>query len=270
AGRFTDEAGGALDAAQVILKQPDSPLQLDKTTTNSKAEYLFANLQAGTYTVQASKNLGRNEDVVSSLETVQLAAGENVIVNLIGKQVTIIDQGTIKGRVLDENNTPVVKAQVTVTPADQKQISGSKGEFLFKDLKPDTYALQASIKLISETIFTDAVKVRLAAGDNKDIKLIFKKISEATGGLDIELMDSAAGKKVSKAIVAIRHESDRQETASLDKPNSPTQHFIFSTIKTGSYIVSVKAAGFKAFTSTAVKVVANKNTKKTFRLIRLS
>ena len=188
-GRFTIKEGAGVDGAKVILKSLNSSFK-QVVITDSKAGYLFADLQAGTYTVQASRNVGEG-NVESSVEKVQLAAGENKIVNLTGKFVPLANKSIIKGRVLDKNNRPVPDTQITIRPINKTQNSDAKGEFEFNDLNPDTYTLQASVNFnlgeLRKKILTDAVEVKLNSGDSAEIILRFKQSNDADDGVEKEL-----------------------------------------------------------------------------------
>ena len=188
-GRFTLKGGSGVDGSQVILRRLNSPFK-QTAVTDSKAGYLFADLQAGTYTVQASKNVGEG-DIESNLQTIQLSAGENKIVNLTGTFIPRVKKSIITGRVLDTNNKPAADTQVTLRPVNKTQQSDAKGEFEFNNLNPDTYTLQASVIFMlgagRKTISTDAVEVKLNSGESKNIILRFKQSSDADDGVEKEL-----------------------------------------------------------------------------------
>ena len=274
-GQFTDERGRAFVDGKVVLTHPDR--SVSEKITDAKARYLFSNLQTGVYTLQASINKGQNEDFVSKPTSVQIAAGEDKVVNLVGLLV-VTQKGIIKGRVMAENipgglaapSTPVPNAQVVLKPGNLKQKSGNKGEFEFKDLSPDSYTLTAEFTTGAGVIkrSTDPVTVKLASGETKVANLLFKKTGVATGNLDIVLINSSTNKPISKATVSILHDTDTSATATLNKPtNVRTKHFLFSGIKPGKYTIKVKDSGFKAASKKST-VAANKTAKASIKLTR--
>lgn len=273
-GRFIDEVGSALSGGQVMLKHIASS-STSKVITDNKANYHFPNLVAGNYILKASISFGENEDM-TAIKEVSLAAGEHKTnVDLIGQFVHVAQDGVIKGRVVAENGHVAPNANVILQPGNQQQKSDPEGRFTFTDLKPDHYTLQATFKHIfgagSHTIKTEPVPVKLLAGGEAIIELIFKQnIAEATtGGLIITLINASTNKKLTTANVTIQHETLQQISKTLTKSNhTATKSFQFLKIATGRYTVKVKASGFFDNAIDGLNVTANKTTQKTIRLTK--
>src|SRR5215207_7755831 len=76
-GTVTDPTGAAVPAADVLVTNPATGLQV-KTTTNERGEFAVPSLQAATYRVSISKSGFR----VANLENIVLNAGVPSTVNV--------------------------------------------------------------------------------------------------------------------------------------------------------------------------------------------
>ncbi len=272
-GHFTDENGSALVGGQVVLLRTNSAFR-QTAVTDEKARFLFGKLQPGAYTLRATLRLSTGALVASDTVPVALAAGEEQVINLIGKTAEVIRPGIIRGRTLTEANVAVPNAVVVVKPIGQTQTTGNKGEFEFKALEPGDYTVQASftaqgnLTAVTRRLKTKPVSVKLDPAEIESVELIFKIPKQATGVLDVQLIDTATKKPITLATVTIRNEASRADTTSLTKPNANTSHFRFAAVAPGSYTIEARATGFMNNTVDGVKVSADKTVKQTLRMIK--
>lgn len=266
-GKFIDTKEREFVGGTVVLTRLNS-ISATKAITGADGMYRFPDLPADTYTVQASINKGQNEDFVSDFITEKLAAGENKQIDLVGKFIEIVKKGVIKGRVLNSNQIGVPNAQVTLTPDNEPQDSGPKGEFEFTDLNPNTYTLQAIAGLPVAAFSTEPVEIRLVSGAIKTVNLNFKANTKKTGDLNVLVKLSGSNKPISTATVSIASIANPRLIKSLKKPtNTRTNYYVFSNINVGEYLVSAQADGYEQ-SGKKITVVANEPNELVFQLTK--
>ena len=108
---------------------------------------------------------------------------------------------SIEGYVIDENSFPVEGVLITLKPSDQKAVSDSDGQFVFKDLIPNEYTLilmsmdfetlKVSINLGSEDIAGVKFTLESKAVELEETKIVVKTLSEEIeeSGFEVESVE---------------------------------------------------------------------------------
>lgn len=150
-GTFTDEDKTLLVNGQVVLINSNNQ-RSSTATTNKEGYYLFPRLRAGSYTVQASINMGQNEDIVSDVKQVQLTTAKNEVVNLVGVFVDLIKKGGVEVFLSDSAKQTLFNATIQLQHTEDKGLTYTLKKvnnirfqsYLFKNIKVGKYHVKVN------------------------------------------------------------------------------------------------------------------------------
>ena len=157
---FAEDGGHPLAKATLSLRSKTArPQDLPRTVrTDSRGEYTFRDLEAGQYILRATRNgyIPRNygqETTPSLRRGTSLSVGPGQEVD--GVDFHLIRAGVVKGRVVDQDDDPLVRVQVMLSgyrslggkrrlmPFGQDE-TDDRGQFRIFGIPPGTYFLAAS------------------------------------------------------------------------------------------------------------------------------
>jgi len=225
-------------------------------TTDSNGKFRFENVPAGTYFLKIKK-VGFGE---ASKDSLTVTAGQAVT----KLDFKLVPNGTISGRVVDEDGDPYPTAMVTaqiytymgarkrLVPLDTGQ-TNPKGEFTLSKLPPGTYLIAADVQNFelsasdAETAYvrtyypgtiepSEAQKTELAAGAEVNgitIQMHKGKVVKIKG----KLMD-AAGAPITNAQLMLMGAS-RMGSMSMKMVNDPEGKFEIGNLQPGTYTAMV-------------------------------
>jgi len=139
-GKVVDEEGDLIENAEVKLYDSgDNPISTEES--DSSGEFTFTGVDEGTnYYLVVTKD-GYKSKTKSDVD-VTTGATENV------GNITLETDGTVSGKVVDEDGNPIKDATVKLLDAEgnvlETTTTDSDGEYKFEDLDYGTYKLQMS------------------------------------------------------------------------------------------------------------------------------
>ncbi len=155
-GQVTDIHGNPLEEVQVSI--------LGETVyTNSQGKYFIEGIAPGSITVKFSK---KNYDV----KKLQLFFANGITVT---KNVVLEMLGSVRGKILDKNNNPIINAKVTIIP-DSNVFYTLTGYYEFKYLNPGKHTItveksnhiqtNASVTIINDSTIIKNINMKSLGG----------------------------------------------------------------------------------------------------------
>ncbi len=236
-GTITDSAGKALAGACVAASPSGG-----NTTTNSSGVYTLGGLAAGTYTLTI-KGCTAGTYLNKTITGVQVAAGKTKTQN-----ATLIQPGTITGKILNTAKNAVVGACVTGSPSGSAT-TNSSGVYTITGLPPGTYTL--TIKGCSAgTYFTQTItNITVTGGATTTENVTLVQAATITGTIT-----DSAGKALAGACVAASPSGGNTTTNSSGV-------YTLGGLAAGTYTLTIKgctAGTYLNKTITGVQVAAGK------------
>jgi hypothetical protein len=239
-GVVSDTGGAAVANALVTLAPIAGGGNASFDTTDAAGNYHFANVAAGTYTLNAS-NAGYTISATSYVNFTNANSAVEQDITLVPRSAGVIISGTVIDTVAGQAGTPVAGAKVVLQPVGggtggvrDSAVTVSGGTYSIDSVQAGRYTITASASgYVSQT--TANITVASAA-----ITRNFKLQKIANGNLYVVVLkhsDSAAiaGAAVSAAL---------QGGASLTGNTDAGGYIAFETIATGRYAITASAAGF--------------------------
>ena len=289
-GVVRDAQGRPVPRALVSLKG------LAVARTDSQGQYLFLNVPAGVHqlTVQKSgwKLKAAPAQVAakrSSESKIQFASGDRIANSLNRPPVIARGTGTVlRGVILDHEKRPLPGAKVTVMQSASavSVLTGPKGNYELRDLKPGSYRILISkvgydggaqtialrtggveqrdfgLKKMSSPLIERALQRQRASqagiltqGRRSNVPI--GPIQVKKGQLAGRIIDAQSGKPLQGATVSLQ----RQASLKTDQGG----HYTFPSLAPGSYRVNVNKAGFIAQEKT-ITIRADSPTREDFAL----
>jgi protocatechuate 3,4-dioxygenase beta subunit len=131
-GRVTDASNSQPIAGATVSTQPATA----SVTTDAQGNYSIANVNPGSYTVNAAKSGYQNGSAGATV-----VAGQTATANIALTPVP----GTINGRVSDASNSqPIAGATVTTQPATSTVVTDAQGNYSIANVIPGSYTVRAA------------------------------------------------------------------------------------------------------------------------------
>ena len=131
-GQVTDASNSQPIAGAMVTTQPVTAT----VTTDAQGNYTLANVNPGSYTVNAAKGGYQNGLASATVVTGQTATA-NIALTLL--------PGTISGRVTDASNSqPIAGATVTTQPATTTVTTDAQGNYTIPNVAPGGYTVNAA------------------------------------------------------------------------------------------------------------------------------
>jgi protocatechuate 3,4-dioxygenase beta subunit len=244
-GKIVDTAGNAV-ARGCVTASPSGSAK-----TNASGVYTITGLTAGTYTLTIKGcNLGTY--FTKTITGVQVGAGKTATEN-----VTLVQPGTITGKILNQAKNAVAGACVTAGPAGSAT-TNSSGVYTIAGLTPGSYTL--TIKGCSAgTYFTTTIPaVQVAAGQTTTVAATLVAPGTITGKIS-----NSSGKALSGACVS----------ASPSGGNTTTNAsgvYTLTGLVAGTYTLTIKgctAGTYVTKTITNVQIAAGKTATENASLV---
>jgi PKD repeat protein len=220
-GKITDQSSGADILNAMIITQPAT----DTVSSDSVGNYSITNIEAGSYTVTASKNGFSSKSVNTNV-----TAGETTTVNISLTTTT----GSIKGKIFDQNSGNGISGVTVVTqPATVTVTSDSDGDYLIPNLEPGNYI----INVTKPGYYPNSMDGDVIAGET-----ITKNISLTSIPVTIASF-SYAGPTVTPAIITFENSSQNADTYLWDFGDGSTsteENPVYTYYMYGVYTITLK------------------------------
>ncbi|MBA3355509.1 MAG: carboxypeptidase regulatory-like domain-containing protein [Pyrinomonadaceae bacterium] len=293
-GVVRDAQGRPVPRALVSLKG------LALARTDSRGQYLFMNVPSGNHQLSVHKSglrLKTHQVQVAAKKSTesktQFAAGDRIAKAAGGRLMIARGTGTLlRGVILDSDKRPMAGAKITAIQSASavSVLTGSKGNYELRDLKPGAYKI-----LVSKVGYeggTQTAALRAGVAEQRDVQLKKKssplvervlaarranpsatkeRMSRQRGGTTVKVfptglktaqltgrvVDAQTGGPIQNVNVSV----GRQQSAKTDQAGS----FTVSNLPPGEHRVSAGKAGFLAQEKT-VTIRPNSNTREDFTL----
>jgi hypothetical protein len=256
-GTVRSTTGGGLDGVSVELFEIGNPLvPLKSTVTDTRGDFRFGSLKAGTYFVRYrvagfGETWFRSGTTIADATALELVAGQD----LIDVDVALSGQpGRVVGRVVGED----VEGALVVARLPASSIEGSElapvaarlaqavvdatGVFVLEDLPtPAAYEIVASKPGY-------AVVVRTVSLQPGEVRRDFELILRLGGGLIAGTVVDLSGGPIPGALVSVADGRSEASTRTLSSADSVGTFEVRDLQTPGTYALTVSADGF--FTAT--------------------
>jgi hypothetical protein len=250
-GAITDSLSNAnLSGARLILQQNSRSGWSDfDSTTSANGAYAFNNIEAGTYRIQASLT-GYGSKTTASI-TISGTQSQTMNIKLLAPQ-----NGKIFGKVTADSTAGAAISGATVI---LEQVSGAviaidtittdaSGVYLFNIVESGlNYDITASRSGYTERTVRHS---RQTAGTDT-VNIVLQKI--ATGNIYVKAMKQADSAAIAGASVTISASGGALLTATAGTGGIAA----FENLATGTYAVTISAAGVVPANRTGVRLLAN-------------
>ncbi|WP_270182938.1 carboxypeptidase regulatory-like domain-containing protein [Alkalihalobacillus sp. CinArs1] len=248
---FDEVTGNPVVGANVNILDSNG-LVIATTATTTGGSYLVGGLEAGSYTVSATKASYARKTAGAIVEPDQTTT-----VDLFLKRTT----GSIFGKLQDETGHQIISDTVGVRLLDEKglllqsTVASPECEFSFSDLAPGQYLVSISANGYQSKV----VPVTVVGGEVSELTItLFRNAGIITG--TVTNMDTGNG--IAGATIQIK------DAANITLANGVTNEdgsFTVQNIPPGSQVVTASRDGFGTG-STGVNVVANEVSEVTISL----
>lgn len=233
AGTVLDaETGDAIQGATVQVRNGGQVIK--ETSTNAAGSYAIADLQAGTYILQAEKTAYE-----SYSEEITLAQGEQLDNKTI-RLAPVPQPASLSGNVVDANtNAPVAGATVQLQQNNQtlyEAQTSAAGEYRFNQVTPGNYAL-----VIRKAGYVSASQnVQLVAG--QELSGQTTRLMPVFNGATLSgiVNDSKTG----TALPGVKLQLKRNAQVAYETFSSASGAFEFKDIEAGAYQLLAIKSGY--------------------------